>query len=456
MKYIIITLCTFSLQILQAQELKFTIEQCRQQAVKYNKTLKIADYQKSEAIAYQKVARTAYLPVLNASGSIMHNPKSFDISTPGGFLPTANSLAEAQAGHFSGQSNVYSPGMSLSLENITYINAGISLSQPIYTGGKIRLSNKKADAGVQMANYAYKLKYSEVVENTDKAFWQVASIQASVDLAKSYIEMLTELSEQMNKMYELGLIESSEKLKVNVQKNEAALQLLKAQNGLKLAKMHLNQILGRNLLADINISYKDDVVQFYNINEEDITSALDSRKELKILKEQLKMAQYDKKIALADYLPSIGLSLQYSTMYINKLNEKWELQPIIAGQVNIPLFSWGKGRQKQKALEMHIQQKQKELDYTNDLIGLEVMQVKLKIEEAYEAIRIAEKNIREANENLEETQASYKVGLNTVSELLKAQADWQKANVQLINAKNNYRLLRTSWLKVTGQLTDKK
>lgn len=451
MKYILTILCVVSFQMLHAQDTILTLQQCRQQALEYNKTLKTADYQKSEALAYQKAARTAYLPTLSASGSIMHDPKSFDINMPGGFLPTANSLEEAQAGNFSGQSNVYSPGMSLSLNNLTYINAGISLTQPIYAGGKIRYSNKKADAGVKMSTYAYSLKYSEVIENTDKAFWQVASIQAGVELAESYIKMLSELSEQMDKMYELGLIQASEKLKVNVQKNEADLQLLKAKNGLKIAKMYLNQVLGKDLSNEINISYLDDEVQLLSVNQ-GVESALNNRNELKILQEQLKMAEYDKKITMADYLPSAGVSFQYSTMYVNELYDDWEFQPMIAGQVSIPLFSWGQGRQKQKAAEMQILQKQEQLSNTNDLISLEVMQVKVKIEEAYETISIAKKNIAEAKESLDETKASFKAGLNTTTDLLKAQSDWKDANTQLINAKANYRLLQTQWQKVTGNL----
>ena len=81
------------------------------------------------------------------------------------------------------------------------------------------------------------------------------------------------------------------------------------------------------------------------------------------------------------------------------------------------------------------------------------MQVQVQIEEAFEAIIIAQKNITEAEESLEETKASFEVGLNTTTDLLNAQASWQSAKVELISATARYKVLETRWARVTGNLT---
>ena len=90
------------------------------------------------------------------------------------------------------------------------------------------------------------------------------------------------------------------------------------------------------------------------------------------------------------------------------------------GQVSIPLFKWGQGKQKQKAAQLVIQQKQEELSHTTDLISLQVMQTEVKLQEAFEAIKIAEKSEAVAKESLSETEASFEAGLNTTTELLNA------------------------------------
>ncbi len=446
----IIYIFVFSIQ-LSAQQV-MTLEDCRKQAVEYNKELKRAEYQKQEAVVNQKIARTAYLPSLSASANGMFLPDVNDFSVPGGFLPTATSEEAALNGDYSGISDVWNPGLNMEIDNLSILYGSVTLAQPVYTGGKIRYANKQADAGVEIYKHNYDLKYSEIIEQTDRIYWNMASISASVKLAEKYIEMLIELEDQMTEMYNLGLMPASEKLKVTVQKNEAELNLMKAKNALRISRMFLNQLLGQDLNTDIQIadslSYDMQLMDMTN----GVDMALSNRDELAILEKQLEITKLDRKITLADFLPQVGVSAGYTSYYVSDLVEDPTFSPSIAGQITIPLFHWGEGKHKQDAAKLKIMQVQTDLDNTNELISLEVQQVKIQIEEAYESIQLAKKNIRESEKSLEETQASFEVGLNTTTDLLNAQAEWQAANSQLIEALAQFEVLQTSWQKVTGSL----
>lgn len=450
-KIIILLLLMFGTQAINAQQM-LSIKECRRKAVEYNKELKIAYYQKQEAIANKDAAKTAYLPSLSASAELMYMPGLAGVSVPGGFLNTAISEEAAKNGEFSGLSNVWSPGMNLDLGNLTIITGGVSVTQALYAGGKVKYMNKQAEAGVDIYSNAHNLKYSEIIEQTDQAYWSVVSVKANVKLAEKYIAMLTELEEQMTDMYNLGLTPASEKLKVSVQKNEAELNLLKANNYLKLSKMRLNHLIGQDLDINFQLANTLDL----NTNLYDLSygerSALDNRNELKILSKQLEISEYDKKLAMADYLPQLGVSASYSTNYIKDITGDMTFNPTFAGQLTIPIFQWGQGKHKQKAAKYKIDQSRTQLENTNELIKLEVQQVKVQIVEGYESIIIAKKNIKEAEESLEETKVSFEVGLNNTTDLLNAQAIWQSANAQLINSLAQYEVLHTAWLKVTGNL----
>ncbi len=429
-----------------------TLEACRQQAVEYNKELKKAALQNKEAQVNQQVARTAYLPSIGFSTSVMHRPNMESISIPGYFLPTANSEEDALNGNFSGVSDVWNPGMSIDLKSLTLINGGFELTQPIYAGGKIRYSNRQADAGVEIADLALNMKYSDVIEQTDKAFWQVASVEENIKIAEDYIKMLTELEDQMIAMYEVGLQPASEKLRVTVQKNEAELNLLRARNGLKVAKMYLNQILGQPLETEIEISHEATTdVQLFDL-EGGMQQAGVKRNELKILEKQKELSELDAKITRADYLPTVGVSAQYNSYWVRDLNENINFQPMLAAQVSIPIFKWGQGKKKMRAAQLKVQEAETDLQHTNDLINLEVMQVKVQVEEAYERVLLAKKSVAEAEESLEETRASFDVGLNTTTDLLNAQAKWQESKAQLTQAVANFEVLKTRWQSVTGNL----
>ncbi len=458
MKILILKLVIFFLVLFVVFETfaqdSITLEECRSQAIEYNKQLRKADLVKQEALEMQKAARTNYLPSLDASVNLMHVHGVGGFDMPGGFLPTAESEAAALNGDFSGQSDVWMPGTSIELDNLSLMYGGLNLTQPIYAGGKIRTGNKMARTGVEMAEMAYDVQYSDIIEQTDQAFWNVAMIEANINLANKYIEMLSELEDQMTSMFEVGLTPASEKLRVSVQKNEAELQLMKAENGLVLAKMNLNQILGKALTSEFSIQYDSltpDKIQLIDLSGGP-EMAKTKRNELKILDKQVSMTEYDKKMERADYLPQVGVGVQYMGSYIDNLNEEFNFRPTIAAQVSIPIYQWGQGKYKQKAAQLKVDQQKTELDHTTDMINLEVLSVKVKIEEAYQAILIAEKNVSEAEESLGETRSSFDVGLNTTTELLNAQADWLKAKVQQIQAIAQYKVLETSWEKVTGNL----
>lgn len=451
-KYII-TLILFLLisNVLHAQKM-MSLEECREQAIVYNKQLKKATYQINEAEAQVKAAKTAYLPSISADANYMRLFDMDDVSTPGGFLPTAESEAAALNGEFSGLSDVWMPGTNIELGNMSVFYGGLSVSQPLYAGGKIIASNKMAGAGLDIANLSYDLKYGDVIELTDKAFWSIAMVEANIGLANKYIEMLADLEETMIAMYELGLQPASERLRVSVQKNEADLQLMIIKNNLKIAKMNLNQILGNALEDSIHIVY-DSLANLQLIDLSNGSSlAMMNRNELYILKKQVEISEYDKNIIAADYLPQLGVGFQYMGNYVDNFREELTFTPILAAQLTIPIFQWGQGHHRRKAAEFKIRQNETELSRTTDLINLEVAQVKVRVEEAYEVILIAKKNIIEAEESLSETKSSFDVGLNSTTDLLNAQGDWLNARAHHILAIAQYKILETSWEKVTGQL----
>ena len=451
MRYLFLTVSLLVSQLVLGQN-TLTLDACRKQALEYNKQLKKADYAIHEAEEQRKATKTNYLPKVDANVNLMHLRGVGGINMPGGFLPTAESEADAINGDFSGQSDVWMPGTSIEMDNLSLAYGGLNISQPIYAGGKIQLGNKMAQTGLEMAGMAYDLKYADVIELTDQSFWNVAMVEANIDLAEKYIEMLTELEDQMNSMVEVGLQPVSEKLRVSVQKNDAELQLLKIRNNLILAKMNLNQVLGKPLDEEFEITYGDlddiELIDFTN----GLDMAISNRYELKILEKQVNLAEYDQKMTRADYLPQVGIGLQYLGTYIDDLNENVDFRPTIAAQVSIPIYAWGQGKYKQKANEFKVKQQEEDLSNTTDLINLEVRSVKVKVEEAFMAISIADKNVIEADESLSETRSGFEVGINTTTELLNSQADWLKAKAQQIQAVAQYKVLETTWKKVTGDL----
>ncbi|WP_053404925.1 TolC family protein [Persicobacter sp. CCB-QB2] len=430
-----------------------SLEDCREQAVAYNKDLKKAALQIAEAESNLKVAKKAYLPSIEASATAMHIPNlNAELNMPGGFLPTAESLEAAQAGNFSGMSDVYSPGMSMTMDKMSLVAADVSLIQPIYTGGKINAINKQAKIGQEISQENYQLTYSDIIVKTDQAYWNVIAARDGVALSKSYLEMLTDLEEQMADMQEVGLLPASEKLRVSVQKNQAELNVVKAENGLTLATMFLNQLMGAKLKQEtVPTDELNATVAKMDLND-GLTYGLSNRQELKMMDKQVEISKLQEQVVRADYLPQAGVSAAYMYAYATDVAEDLAPIALLSGQVNIPVFHWGERKQKMRVAKLQTEQHQTDYEQAFDMITLEIQQKSLALEEAYTAIQIAKKGVAQAKEAMEETQYSFEADLNTTTDLLNAKAEYQNAQYQLIGALIDYETQKTDWAKTTGTL----
>lgn len=432
--------------VVNGQEV-MTIQKARSMALEYNRTLKVADLKQSEAISKQKEARTNYLPKIDGTGTLTYLPDMDNIEIPGMFMPTADAN-----GNITGESDVYFPGMALETAGLRLYQAQIAATIPIYAGGQVRYGNKMADKGVEITHQDYQLKTDEVILNTDNVYWHLVALKENLLVADKYVEMLDSLHSQLQTMYDVGLTPKSEYLKVKVQKNEAELNLIKARNGYKLLQMNLCQLVGLPLSTQLEVSeLLSENPEMINVDGAQMM-ALDNRNELKMLDEQVEIAELRKKSVAGEYLPQLGAQVSYGYMDIPTFETSQYMTQINA-QLSIPIVHWRERKHKIDAARYQKGQAQLQLDDTKELVQLEVQQYILNMVEAYETIVLAQSGKEEAEESLAEVKISYDAGLNSTTDLLDAQASWQSAHAKLLTALADYEIAKTNYYKGIGQLS---
>ncbi|HPR25218.1 TolC family protein, partial [Lentimicrobium sp.] len=232
-------------------------EQCRKMALEKNEDLKIAGMQTEKANRMQAAARTLRLPSLSVSGTGIYQNKDFEMEM---FLPTQtpnpltgqlepNIMVNPLTGEpvFGPDGNpVFNMYAWLPLEislNGAYL-AGISLEQPVYTGGRISAGNQMADLGVEMAEENTRLQLGNTLEEADRAYWTFVSVRGKTMLAEQAVIMLEELVQLASNSYEVGMASRNDLLKAQAELNQARLNRLKAQHGLELSRMDLCRVTG--------------------------------------------------------------------------------------------------------------------------------------------------------------------------------------------------------------------
>src|SRR5260221_6337259 len=193
-----------------------TLEQCRQLALATNNNLKISQENIEGAKAQKAQADAAGKPVLD--GSVM----GFYFGKPlSGILP--------QYG----------------------VSPGVGITQPVYAGGKIKLGKEAALKGVEIREVEKIQTTTEVLLKTEKAYWQVVSVNEKIKLAEQFKKQLDTLFIDLNNQFTAGLTYKNDVLRIKVQQNDNELNLIRARDALVLSKLNLAQIIGR---AD-NIDY---------------------------------------------------------------------------------------------------------------------------------------------------------------------------------------------------------
>lgn len=75
----------------------------------------------------------------------------------------------------------------------------VTLTQPIFMGGKIVAYNKITQYAEQLAESQHATGMQDIILNTDQAYWQVISLINKKKLAQSYLQLVSQLDSDVDK-----------------------------------------------------------------------------------------------------------------------------------------------------------------------------------------------------------------------------------------------------------------
>ncbi len=491
-----------------------SLDSCRAMAVRNNKQLQVSRVKQDVASNLRRSARTKYLPHVSAIGTYQHTSKPISLLSTDQQADFA-SLGTSTVGAL--QSNL-GPGLETQMANIgkmlvqagvpaqevqkmagdfqqfmgqtmtgttTVMNAlgqkivdafdtdtrnvwagSIMATQPVFMGGSIIAMNKLADLGEEMASNSADARLQTVVYNTDQAYWQVVSLRHKKNLAESYLQLVTKLDDDVQKMISEGVATRSDGLSVSVKVNEAQMAVQKVDDGLTLSRMLLCKIIG--LPLDENIILADEDEKKLALHDEgnegavhlqsstfDLQSAFSNRPELRMLDNVIDMSRQTTNILKAGNLPQVALTGGYAVSNPNVFNgfqKKFSGFWNIGVLVRIPLWNWGDVTYKVRASKGATAIANLEMQEARDLVELQVNQTNFKVTEAGKRLTMAQKNIERAEENLRTANLGFREGVITPTVVMEAQTAWLQAQSQVIDAQIELKLAQVDQQKALGIL----
>lgn len=469
---------------IQAQR-TLNLDSCRTLALSNNKELRMSKEKVNAAHYQQKAAFTNFLPKIDMMGTYMRTEKEISLLSddqksaisnigtavaPMGqklqqILSSDPSLAplltplQSVMGTLPGALNQVGQGMVDALRTDTRNMFGgmVTLTQPIFMGGKIIAYNKITKFAEQLAESQHATELQDVILNTDQAYWQVISLANKKKLAESFLDLVKKLDSDVSKMVAEGVATKADELSVKVKVNEAEMTLTKVENGLSLSKMVLCQLC--DIPLDTPITLADESMENITLPdtyiEGNVNTALSNREELKSLELASKIYRQKVNVTRSEFLPSVGLTATYlvtNPSLVNGFERKMRGMWGVGMMVKIPVFHWGEGIYKVKAAKAEANIAQYKLDDVKEKVELQVTQATYKVNEATKKLAMAEKNMAKADENLRYANLGFQEGVIPTSNVLEAQTAWLSAQSGKIDAQIDVKMSEIYLNKSMGTL----
>lgn len=472
---IIIVLALFLLSPTAAtSQTVITLDSCRSMALQNNKQIQIAREQQRGASYSRKAARVAYLPSLDASGMYIYNQKEISLLESDQMLPTMS--FNAQTGSY-GYNLVTGPNgvpvtvggqpipstvamipksaMTFDVHNV--FAGAVTLTQPIYMGGKIRAMNEMTRYAEQLAAASHNTAAAGVICNVDAAYWQVVSLKAKHSLATSYVNLLDTLSRNVNALYAEGMATRADQLSVAVKLNEANVDLAKVENGLSLARMALAQVCGMPLDTVFVLADEDREIEIEQLpaRSYDMEEVYSRRNELQSLEAAVKIYEAKAKVERAAMLPNLAVMGMYSITnpnLFNGFNKEFDGMFSVGAVLEIPLWHWGGNYNKYRSAKSESVVRRLQLEEAREKVELQVSQASFKANEAIKTYTMTRSNVANAEENLRQAQIGFSEGVLTADDVMTAQTAWLKANSENIDAQIDVKLCDVYLSQALGTL----
>ena len=462
------------------------LDSCRALALANNKDLLISNEKINAAYYQRKAAFTNYLPNFSATGAYMRNQKEFSLlnndqkaalSGLGTNLagPIQQAATEIGTAHpelkpliasLSGKLGAALPALdqagnslvdALRTDTRNVYAGALTLTQPLYMGGKIRAYNKITKYAEELAQEQHHGGMQEVIMSTDQAYWQVVSLVNKKKLAEGYLKLLQQLDGDVEKMINEGVATKADGLSVRVKVNEAEMTLTKVEDGLSLARMLLCQLCGIDLSSPITLADEnmEDIPLLTTDPHFDLSTAYENRPEIRSLELATQIYKQKVNVTRAEHLPSIALMGNYmvtNPSVFNSFENKFKGMWNVGVMVQIPIWHWGEGIYKTRAAKAEARIAQYQLQDAREKIELQVNQAAFKVKEAGKKLVMSSKNMEKAEENLRYATLGFKEGVIATSNVLEAQTAWLSAHSEKIDAQIDVKLTEIYLKKSLGTL----
>ena len=390
-------------------------------------------------------------PNLKAAAASLDAGHARTWETISGALPQVTASYGASRRHTSATARTGAPISGAAgnrSQTFNFYTTGVSLSQILFDFGQSLDSIRAARATERSLQADETTTRETTLFNVKQAYFNLATAKRLLDVADENVVQNQQHLDLAQGRLDVGVATRFDVTQAQVQLANAELAQVTGRNNVAVARETLRNALGLDTPLDFDIV---DTLGVHNL-QIDEAKALDlaytSRPELASQRLQQESLSDQISALQKNYLPNVTGDASYTyTGSDYPLQPSWNL----GASVNLSVFNgWLTTSQIGEARANLSSLKYKEQSLRQQ-ITLQVRQAILNLAQAREAIRVSDKGLQQARENLELAEGRYRTGVGNIIELTDAQASRTTAEASYVQALYNYKTSVAALEKATAQ-----
>jgi len=340
------------------------------------------------------------------------------------------------------------------------LNLGGSLKVPLYTGGRIAAQIDAAKGGRDRTRAGLRQIQDNLIFNVAQTFYRILQLEKLKEANEVAVGNLVESKRIVGKFVEMGRAPRLDLLRIETRLANVRQKLIRANNAIEVAQAHLKTLMG---LEAVTQGLTLEGALTYQPREADLAASLEEaltkRPAYQALSAEVRAREARVKEAFSERLPQLTLTGRYSVAHGNNTGgpiDAWESDATIMASLSLPIFDGGLIRSKVAKRRSGLEQQKYRLAGLRLAIQFEVQQAYQNLIEAGERVKNSEVALVAARESLQIEQFKLEVGKGIVNDVLDAQADQLKAEVNYAEALADHRVALAALDRATGGAVEKR
>jgi outer membrane protein TolC len=329
-------------------------------------------------------------------------------------------------------------------------STNFSITQRIFDSFKTWRNYKYADAQLENIKYAFEETSNNLSLNVTKYYFEVIAVKHLVKLDETLLLQSKNHLDQTNANYKAGIAPKADTYSAQVNVTQAQVNLLEAQNSLRIQMANLKNLIGLKREVNIEVVEESFELNYKPLLPEAITSAINKRPELKEMLAQIEAQSIQIDILTLNVMPQLTVDVGFN-LDAARDPALPDNSYTIQANFTLPLFDGFNSAAKIDAAKANMTGLEAGKLDVEKSISLEVETSYYNLETAFSRIELTSQQVEEANKNLQVAEGRYKAGVSPFQELLDAQVTFSRTMTEFITAKYRYQIALFTFKKAIGE-----